>query len=138
MEFPIYGKEGDNIKHISFNKTNNYFSVSFTKGDIPIWSLKKAKELIHEPFDENDKTTNIHGFIFFIQNEQPFNCVNLENYNNPNYEAFKLGDKNSLYIITSDCHYIKIKFENSYKTQNKNGYFILDDYRYLFKKKLLI
>ena len=134
-EFTRYEEKGDNIKCISFNKDNNYISVSFTKGVIPLWSLKKAKELIGEPLDDIDKTTNIHGFAILSSNEQAFNHVQLKDYNNPDYEIVKLGDKNYLYIITKNGLYFAIKFEYSGKKKKKDGDFKVDDYSEIFKKK---
>ena len=133
-EFNRYEEKGDKIKFLSFNNDNNYISVSSTKGYIPIYSLKNSKNLIGEPLDEIDKTTNIHGFRFMGKNEQAFNHVHLKKYNNPNYEAVKLRDKNYLYIITSDGLFFEIIFNKNKKVGNEDGDFNPEKIEDLFKE----
>ena len=86
----------------------------------------KAKKLIGEPLDEIDKTTNIHGFSVFSKNEQAFNHVNLKKFENPDYEAVKLGDENNLFIITSNGQYFRVIFEFTKKISNQDGKFEID------------
>ena len=104
---------GDEITSISFSGKRNYFLMSFSKGIIPIWSMKKVKLQINE-IDEISKTSNIHGMnIPYIPilsaiipqstNEQAFNKVQLNDYGKPNYKAVKLGNeegnKKYIYIL---------------------------------------
>lgn len=120
----LYREENVKIKSISINKNNNFISVSCQKGQIPIWSLKKAKNIIGEEIEEFDKVTNIHGKI--IEKERCFNQVNLKK----EYEAVKPGDGNLLYIITSSGELYKIRFDNEEKT--KGGKFEILDHNNLF------
>lgn len=126
----LHRDESDKIKSISINKNNNFISVSCKKGLIPIWALKKAKRLIGEEIEEFDKVTNIHG-KFFVEKERGFNHVNLKEFEDPDYEAVKLGDQNLLYIITLNGKYYKIRFDNEAKTKNNEGNFEILEWRNL-------
>ena len=118
----LHREENDKIKSISINKNNNFISVSCQKGVIPLWSLKKAKNIIREEIEEFDKVTNIHGG-FFVDKERGFNHINLKEHKDLEFEAVKLGDQNFLYIITSNGLFFKIKFESEVKTKKVEGNF---------------
>ena len=141
-------EKGDKITSISFSGKRNYFLMSFSKGIIPIWSMKKAKEAVGE-IDENSKASNIHGMtISYIPilssilpqstNEQAFNKAQLNDYGKPNYKAVKLGneegDKKYLYIITSNGKYFLIEFKDKgEKILNNKGDFEIKQRKDLFE-----
>ena len=121
-EFTREEKE-DNILCTSFSKDNNFFSISLSKGIIPVWSLKKAKILIGQG-NEIGIASNIHGFNWIFSpstNEKPPNIVHLKD--NPNYVDVKLGLSNKLYIITSNGKYSIIEFDGSKKIKKKEEEF---------------
>lgn len=127
----FFGNEHiDEIKYISINPKNNYIIMQFKKGPIPIWSLKKSKDLLGSIIEEDDKVTNVKKGIFF-KKSAAFNHVNLKELTKSEYEVVKPGDKNTLYIITSACEFFRIIF-NSEKVKNNECKFDVEEMRQLF------
>ena len=120
------------IRCISINPKNNYLLLSCKKGFIPIWSLKKAKDLIGSIIDVDDKVTNVKKG-FFVKKFAAYNHVNLNELIKIDfdYEFVQPGDQNTLFIVTSNCICFRIKFDAE-KTKYDAGKFEIEEMKPLF------
>ncbi len=107
--------ERDDVKFILIKNDNYYIFFSQKRDNIDIWSLIKANRLIGKTIDEDNEVTNVHkGFIH--KRDIQFNQVNLMDKKSQfEYEFITFGNKNNLFIITSNGKLHKVIFEKKKK-----------------------
>ena len=114
-----FSKENINDnKFISFSPNDDYFIISGEKGNIPLYFLRKSKEMVGSIiFDEEAKKSNKQTNKFLLikgidRANYHLDLNSLEPRIQGNYKNIKLGDKN-LFIISSEGEFFKIKFDLS-------------------------
>ena len=107
--------ERDDVKFLSIKNDNYYIFFSQKRDNIDIWSLVKANKIIGKTIDEDNEVTNVHkGFIH--KRDIQFNQVNLMDKKSQfEYEFITFGNKNNLFIITSNGKLHKVIFEKKKK-----------------------
>ncbi len=108
-------KEKDDIKCLSIRNDNHYIFFSKKRDNIDIWSLDKAKDIIGVKIDDDSKVTNVHVGIF-SKKDKSINQVNIMDKKSKfEYEFITFGDKNSLFIVTSNGKLHKVIYEEKKK-----------------------
>ena len=117
-ELSFSNEKINRIKFMLFNPNNDYFIISCEKGKIPLYTMKKSKELVESTFEEDLKKSNIHTkkMVFWKDKDIAGIHVDLNNLDEikdlnvkiGDYEDVKLGNENNLFIITSTGQYFRV------------------------------
>ena len=117
-ELSFSNEKINRIKFMLFNPNNDYFIISCEKGKIPLYTMKKSKELVESTFGEDLKKSNVHTkkMVFWKDKDIAGIHVDLNNLDEikdlnvkiGDYEDVKLGNENNLFIITSTGQYFRV------------------------------
>lgn len=119
-EFYRDKEKDNNLKFMNINMENNLICASCKGGLIYIWSLSESRNQLGKQVSKDDIKNKKK---ILSSKKRAFQQFNLDNNT---YEAYKFGENNILYIITSIGEYFKEEFElkkNGAKTLVKNQLF---------------